>query len=187
MFNSLFSILICILWTTQVLAIPSDDSCLSISSNILSVDSNKILDVSYSKPSGYFQMASPGEEQGILKKFKEQKESGTFSEKLNKNRVKRVGSKDLVADFSKMSADEIAAISRQGVESFDELGYVTSGAGLWSRGGGAVKALVPYNVREVLGKEFPKLKIAGDIFAAKTNSDIIKVAGKTSVSVSESS
>ncbi len=61
---------------------------------------------------------------------------------------------------------------------FSRFHYFTSGAGLWSRGGGTVKALLPLNLKELLTPaELGELTHAGDIVAAKGPEEIFKIAG----------
>lgn len=140
---------------------------------------------SYAKESGDFSSASSSERKIVLDAFLHQQKEGSFGVKLDSKNIKRVDSDSLEADFSKLSKASIESYRKSGINNFDELSYVTSGAGLWSRGGGAVKALVPYNIKDILKGQFKDLKLAGDIVAAKKNSDILKLMGRSNVPADE--
>ena len=71
-------------------------------------------------------------------------------------------------------------------ENFSSLLYYTSGAGLWSRGGGTVKALLPLNIKELITPaEAERLVAAGKIVAAKSPEDVAKLSGLESTPSAE--
>lgn len=107
--------------------------------------------------------------------FLKQKESGSFEKKIDPSAVKRVTAEN-IHNLAGMSEVEIKKLTEEGLAHIEELSVVTSGAGLWSRGGGSVKALVPYNIAELLGKDFAELSHAGKIVAAKNSEDILKLS-----------
>lgn len=110
--------------------------------------------------------------------------------------IGRVERRHLVRDFARMSTRQRVALRARGLaglrvggpvpaelrgtgyEGFATLHYFTSGAGLWSRGGGQVKALIPLNLKELISAaEFRELERAGDVVAAKTPKDALRIAG----------
>jgi hypothetical protein len=135
----------------------------------------------YATKAGHFKMAKSAERNDLLDQFEKQKKSNSFSVKLDPKKVRRVESDHLAADLGRLSKKELRLLRLSGEKNLSKLGYVTSGAGLWSRGGGAIKALVPYNIKTILGRDFTRLKIAGDIVAAKKEADILRIAGRTGV------
>lgn len=64
--------------------------------------------------------------------------------------VQRVTRKDLTIDLDVLSVEELNLYRTSARKNLKELYYFTSGAGLWSRGGGQVKALIPYNIGDFL-------------------------------------
>lgn len=101
--------------------------------------------------------------------------------------VRKVGSKDLHHNLERSTKKQLSAtrnagfkalkgsskfakeLAGTGYSAFSTLHYFTSGAGLWSRGGGQVKAQIPLNIAEVLSvRDSRLLEQAGDIVAAKT-------------------
>lgn len=133
---------------------------------------------SYKTLEGDFKLAPSEQRNIVLKDFKTQRESGSFAIQINPDHIKRVTEKELAVDFSAISKNDYEQIRNEGLSFIHELAVYTSGAGLWSRGGGAIKALVPFNLSEVLGTEaFLKQSLYGEIFAAKTDKDILRLSG----------
>ncbi|MBI4403740.1 MAG: hypothetical protein HY537_06250 [Deltaproteobacteria bacterium] len=96
------------------------------------------------------------------------------SSRWDKSRIRRVDKEDLFEDFSKWDESKLGKLRRQGVKllgtattahpnlgifsgtsynGFSPLYYETSGAGLWNRGGGTTKAVLPLNLSETLGPD----------------------------------
>ena len=134
---------------------------------------------SFAQPRGLF-IDSPQEVQDqVMHRYIEQKQGGHFDLQIDPADIKRVTKESLQqTDLSSFSPEELKLLQRLGIEKVGELHIVTSAAGLWSRGGGMVKAVVPYNIKELTGQQFKLLEYAGDIVAAKTNKDIISLALK---------
>jgi hypothetical protein len=123
----------------------------------------------------HFKLAANEVQDVVRTSFNLQKTLGTFEKKIDLNIIKRVTHNNL-HDLSLMGINEINGLAREGFSHIEELSVVTSGAGLWSRGGGTVKALVPYNIARLLGSEFQELSCLGKIVAAKSCEEILKVA-----------
>lgn len=93
--------------------------------------------------------------------------------------ARRVEERDLIMDFSKATSQLLETIHREGLAAIRRLAIITSGAGLWSRGGGQVKAEVPYNLSDVLPTEsLARLTHLGKIVKAATTKEVIELSGK---------
>jgi hypothetical protein len=120
-----------------------------------------------------FMLATKDVQEEVRKSFMTQKKAGTFETNIKARQIKRVTS-NCLEDLAVMSDLEVSKLSDEGLHHIGELGVVTSGAGLWSRGGGSVKALVPYNISAILDSEFSDLSEAGKIVGAKNSEEILK-------------
>ncbi len=83
--------------------------------------------------------------------------------------VARVTRQDLSIDFDGQSNVTLGLFRKKTEQHLKDLYYFTSGAGLWSRGGGQVKALIPYNIGNFLSPVQKKSLTAG-IEVAKADS-----------------
>jgi hypothetical protein len=92
--------------------------------------------------------------------------------------IKRVASGDLALDLNQLKPAQMEKLLDEGKAEESGLYYLTSGAGLWSRGGGQVKALIPFNIKELLSaQDFQSLVTAGEIANASKPEDVLKLAG----------
>lgn len=113
--------------------------------------------------------------------------------------VERFERDHLDIDFHSLSNEQLLELKRAGLrrleggesdahstqyligtpyEQFSSLYYFTSGAGLWSRGGGVVKALLPLNLKEIITSDrINELTRAGQIVAAKSPEAVAKLDG----------
>lgn len=94
--------------------------------------------------------------------------------------ARRVEAKDLALNLADQSPAELQTIRSEGLAHISQLAIITSGAGLWSRGGGQVKALVPYNLQESLPKEtLIRLSALGEIVMASTALKVLELSAQT--------
>lgn len=136
---------------------------------------------------GYFHNARAKQVKKVSQRYRADRERATGLTSVPSGRVKRVKARDLSENLKAKNRKQRAKLRRAGLkglrapgktpaelrgtgyEGFARLHYFTSGAGLWSRGGGQVKALIPLNLAELLSKnEFGRLEKAGKVVAAKT-------------------
>lgn len=83
--------------------------------------------------------------------------------------VTRVTRQDLSLNFEGQSNASLDLLRKKSERHLKDLYYFTSGAGLWSRGGGQVKALIPYNIGNFLNP-VQKAGLAAGIDVAKADS-----------------
>ncbi len=122
---------------------------------------------------GDFAPAEPKVAREVQQAFMEKKKGGSFHKKLDPESVRRVKGSDFTHNMAKMTKKVLAKLRLDGIKKINSLAIVTSAAGLWSRGGGAVKALIPYNLKKLVGGAFSNISFGGKIFAAKTNADVL--------------
>jgi hypothetical protein len=83
-------------------------------------------------------------------------------------------SKHLNHDLRRMTRQLERQLLSEGTKASRRLHYFTSAAGLWSRGGGVCKALIPYNLKACLEEgDEAVLRKAAEIMKAKTNHDVL--------------
>lgn len=167
MFINKAMLLLLVVLTTQVNSVRASDPCEIPYIKLLSKKSNA--------PVLKFELAPKEVREEVRASFIAQKEAGSFEKKIDSSKVKRVTNENL-HDLAIMNEAQMKSLTANGLAHIDELSVVTSGAGLWSRGGGSVKALVPYNVADLLGKDFSELSHAGKIVAAKNSEEILKLS-----------
>lgn len=118
-------------------------------------------------------------DQKISNIYIESKNSGSLNQPPKGKNVERVQENDISVDLTKLSPMSSLDIKKRAKEMAPSLYYVTSGAGLWSRGAGQVKALVPFNLKEVLSLENVNLLEKFSLIATASSPDAaIKAAGK---------
>ena len=99
--------------------------------------------------------------------------------------IRRVGEGDLPVNLIAASPVELRAIREEGIRALRSAYYFTSGAGLWSRGGGQVKALVPFNHASLLSPEkVLRLHHANDLVNSASPADALLMS-KTPVRAGE--
>lgn len=92
--------------------------------------------------------------------------------------IRKVNPADLETHWTPERATKVAELTEKGSQNIDSLYYVTSGAGLWSRGGNMVKAIVPFNIAKVLSAEdFADVNRHAKVIAAKTSEATMEAAG----------
>lgn len=124
--------------------------------------------------SGYFVAATPEKHAALGAVYRE---AGVVK-KLTGD-IRRVGPRDLDLDLNALAPAELRKLVEQGQREISKLHYFTSGAGLWSRGGGQVKALIPFNLKALLtDADFARLVTAGDVLNASKSEDVLKLAGR---------
>lgn len=122
--------------------------------------------------------ASVEEQEHVLAKFKEGVENNTLQKVLSEDEVARVIEKDIFFNLGKASVAILKNMFNFGLKRISKLSYVTSGAGLWSRGGGVAKALVPFNLQELVSKQiFDRVVLSGEMVKASKMVDVCKLAG----------
>ncbi len=148
---------------------------------------------------GHFPPPSPEKLKEVESRYKtDRKRPQKLATTVDGN-VSIVTPNDLVSNFSLMSPEELNSHRRKGFRflrgerappeikraldgspysSISPLYYFTSAAGLWSRGGGFLKFLVPLNLDSLLKPlERKELVKWGEIVSAKTPLDMLKIAG----------
>ena len=130
----------------------------------------------------HFKLATNEVQDEVRKSFMLHKSLGSFEKKIDINRIKRVTNKNL-HDLSVMTSAGIKNLANEGLSHIEELGVITSGAGLWSRGGGSVKALVPYNISTLLGTDFLEIAKLGKVVAANNSEEIFKLSNINSYEI----
>ena len=124
---------------------------------------------------GKFGMASSTDQDLVLKSFKEA--NGNFAREIPDGNIARVTDKNLVKNFSEMNNFELEKLTKLAIKRIKDLYVTTSAAGVASRLGGAIKALIPYNLVDSVGKNnFKTLSAAGKVVKAKTNFEAIQIA-----------
>ncbi len=156
--------------------------------------------LTHAKHDGVFEIAQDEHLETITKQFLEDQKHG-FQIQIE-GQVHRVTQEHLTADFASLSERKlkqlrqegikklrkaprtqhqkmlVSKISPHGYDSFSRLHYFTSGAGLWSRGGGQVKTLIPLNISELVSKtDLETLITAGEIVSASSAEKALKAAG----------
>ena len=123
------------------------------------------------KKSGYFVKVSDQKHKQLAERFKK---NGVTKEL--EGDIRRVGQKDLAVDLNAQTPEQARQLLAEGRQKISELYYLTSGAGLWSRGGGQVKALIPFNIKDLLDpKDFEKLLHSGAIASASSPEEVLKL------------
>jgi len=123
---------------------------------------------------GFFTRASPAKQAELGAVFLR---SGATKKITGK--VKRVGEEDIAINLNKSTDAQLAGLVQAGRDGLKELVYFTSGAGLWSRGGGQVKALLPFNLKDLMSAEdFKRLVKLSNILTASSPATILKAAGR---------
>lgn len=124
--------------------------------------------------SGDFTKATDDQHDALGKKYLQ---AGVI--KQLEGKIERVQAKDLAVDLNQVSPAAMNDLIQSGRQELPRLYYLTSGAGLWSRGGGQVKALIPFNIKDLLSKEeFAFLVKSGDIANASKIEDVLKLANR---------
>ena len=129
--------------------------------------------------SGVFRQADAERQSEIRKLFREwiAKARGVLHEPP-KTPWKHIAREDLACDLAEMSATQQRPVTKLGLRNAKWLAVVTSAAGLWSRGAGQSKALVPFNLSELLSaSESARLIHLGDIVKADTFEKVLRLAG----------
>ncbi len=127
----------------------------------------------YASRLGHFVDAPPEHVAAISKQFLETVRAGTLTQAPT-GEIKRVGSSELSVDFNHLDAAKAETLSAVGAAHASKFHYFTSGAGLWSRGGGQIKALVPLNLAELITPaSFDRLVQASQLVNAKSATDVL--------------
>lgn len=85
---------------------------------------------------------------------------------------------DLALNFNGIGAAEKLGVLKDGLKGIAKTVLYTSGAGLWERGMNQPKALIPYNLVDLLPPaRFDRLTKLSDINSAKTDADVLFIAG----------
>lgn len=101
---------------------------------------------------GHFQKASAPHLERVANQYLASLRAGELK-KAPAGDIQRFESKDLALDYNTMSAAELDALTELGVPHASELYTVSSAAGLWTRGGGQIKALTPLNLAELITRQ----------------------------------
>lgn len=127
----------------------------------------------YASRLGHFVDAPPEHVASISKQFLETVRAGTLTQPPA-GEIKRVGSTELSLDFNHLDPAKAEAISAVGNAHAPTLHVFSSGAGLWARGGGQVKAMVPLNLAELITPaDFNRLVHASQVVNAKNTDDVL--------------
>jgi hypothetical protein len=109
----------------------------------------------------------------ISKQFLDTLRAGDLS-KAPMGEIKRVTTAELAVDLNQLDAPKAKALTALGAAHAPKFYYFTSGAGLWSRGGGQIKALVPLNLAELITPAaFDRLVQANQVVNAKSAADVL--------------
>ena len=92
--------------------------------------------------------------------------------------VSRVSTASLAVDLNTASPQQLGRLLTRGQHLLKQFYHFTSGAGLWSRGGGQVKALVPFNLGELIPHKVQRLSDLSDLVNAKSPADVLFQAKK---------
>ena len=136
----------------------------------------------YSSPAGDFE----NESQEVLDQIKLSYQ--TFKKSPHKtyaeNDILPFQTKDVSLDLNKLDSNSIAKIATIAKENASRFHYITSAAGQWSRGRiNVVKALVPYNLKEIVGPNVAKrISNLDRLLATSDTSEIIALAKKLKLS-----
>jgi len=136
----------------------------------------------YSSPAGDFE----NESQEVLDQIKLSYQ--TFKKSPHKtyaeNDILPFQTKDVSLDLNKLDSNSIAKIATIAKENASRFHYITSAAGQWSRGRiNVVKALVPYNLKEIVGPNVAKrISNLDRLLATSDTSEIITLAKKLKLS-----
>lgn len=113
---------------------------------------------------GHFVEAEPEQFKAIVEAYRTHGQV-----KAIQGKISRVTFKDLAVDMNTLSEAELGRLVALGQKHLSELAYFTSGAGLWTRGGGQVKALIPYNLKALLSSaEFDLVSRSVDLLNTST-------------------
>jgi hypothetical protein len=130
---------------------------------------------SYATREGHFQRASVEHENVIRDLYLQGKK--TSLTKAPDGKVSRVAEENLSLDFNRITEPEMKALLSEGRDMLKSFHLFNSGAGLWTRGGGQAKALVPFNLAELLSIETQKrLSYLSDLFNAKSPQEMLLMA-----------
>lgn len=101
-------------------------------------------------------------------------------------KVERFTDASLSVDFNTIDPTRMRELAATGRKALSKLYFFTSGAGLWSRGGGQVKAIIPYNLEELLPPEkLQRLNHSSDVYNAKGGDKGVLLAAGVNVLVGE--
>ena len=127
----------------------------------------------------HFEMAPAKEQQQVLITFRQQMahKENTRSH-LEAHQVQRVSAQHLTVNLNHGLPQYTQYLRQLGNRRISELVYITSGAGLWTRGGEVVKALVPYNLAFFCSDQvIDHLRFASKILTAENHEAVIKLSG----------
>jgi len=92
--------------------------------------------------------------------------------------IKGVTQEDMGVSLLKATPKELNAIVSDGFEHAGELHCVTSAAGAWTRGGGRIKALEPYNIRRfITPSEYDQMLFSNKVTSAKDAQEVMDALG----------
>lgn len=130
----------------------------------------------YATREGQFSRASPARREVLRELFLEAAKTD-FSTAPN-GETSHFRMRDLAVDYSGMNPEAKSKVLEAGLQGIGKTALFTSGAGLWDRGLNQVKALLPYNLVDLLTHEkFERLVKLSDINSAKGPADVLFVAG----------
>lgn len=131
----------------------------------------------YASAQGQFEKASNAEAAQLQRAYQTSLSRGLTQPPAGE--VSRVTADDLTVDLNTADSQTVQSLLSEGTQRLPSLYYFTSGAGLWSRGGGQIKALVPLNLSELLStEELAQLNHASDLVNAKSPADVLFIAGR---------
>jgi hypothetical protein len=132
----------------------------------------------YASRRGHFVAAPPAHVNATKAAFLEALKTGGIAQ-APEGEVRRCFDSDLAVDLRSLSPERERQLLARGMREASKLHYVTSGAGLWSRGGGQVKALIPLNLSRLISPaQFERLAQANALVNAKTPADVLFMAGR---------
>ena len=136
----------------------------------------------YASPAGNFANESKEVTDQIKLHFQAFKKSSqkTYAE----NDILPFQKKDVSLDLNIQDAHSIIKLAAIARENASKLHYITSAAGQWSRGRiKVVKALVPYNLKEIIGPNLAsRIRSLDKLLASSETSEIIAMAKKLKLS-----
>lgn len=121
---------------------------------------------------GIFQIADAASHRRIADIYRRSGTTKTLSGK-----IRRVTEDDLSVNLEKAAPSALEALAKAGRKELSKLYYFTSGAGLWTRGGRRVKALIPFNMAEFLTPdELRQFLDNADITSVGNPTEVLKAA-----------
>ena len=136
----------------------------------------------YASPAGDFANESKEVTDQIKLSYQSAKKSTqkTYTE----NSISPFQKKDVSLDLNNQDSNLIIKLATIAKENAHKLHYITSAAGQWSRGRiNVVKALVPYNLKEIVGPNLvKKIRNLDKLLATSETSEIIALAKKLKLS-----